>query len=106
MDMSISNTQLRGKLLSARPSNIVRCGLSRAQFAADNRTNQWYGLSMDGHIIGAPTEFDFYRPFDGERPKVTSDLKEQALATSMQRSRLPQAVQFRASVLRKPEAVI
>ena len=77
--MSITNTQLRGKRLSDRPSNLVRCGLSHAQFAEGCRTNQWYELSMEGHIIGAPTEFDFYRQIDGERQRVTSDAKEQVL---------------------------
>lgn len=34
---------------------------------------------MEGHIIGAPTEFDFYRQIDGERQRVTSDAKEEVL---------------------------
>ena len=81
--MPIANTELRGKRLSNRPSHIVRCGLSRAHFAEDCRTNQWYELSTEGAIIGVPTEFDFYRPSEGERPRVSSVAKEPELSVPL-----------------------
>ena len=57
-------------------SRVDAIPVSRAQFAEDCRANQWYELSMEGHIIGAATEFDFYRQINGARPRMTSDAKE------------------------------
>ena len=75
--MPIAHAQLRGMSITNEPSDIAKCGLSHAQFAQDCRTHQWYQLSTEGPIIGAPTDFDFYRKVEDKRPGV---VKEKALA--------------------------
>ena len=80
--MPITNIELRGKRLSDRPDNIVRCGLSRAHFAEDCRMHQWYELSTEGSIIGAPTEFNVYRPGDTERPRVSAEVNVPELSVT------------------------
>lgn len=65
--------------ITNEPTDIARCGLSRAQFAKDCKTRQWYQLSTEGPVIGAPTDFDFYRRVEENRPSTS---KEKTLVTS------------------------
>lgn len=75
--MPIAHAQLRGTPIPNEPIGLVKCGLSHAQFAQDCRTHQWYRLSSEGPVIGAPTNFDFYRDREDKRPEV---IKEKAVA--------------------------
>ncbi len=76
--MPIVHVQIKGMPLPNEPIGVARCGLSLAQFAKDCKTHQWYKLSTEGPIIGAPTDFDFYRKVEDKRPGV---VKEKALTT-------------------------
>lgn len=78
--MSIGHEHVKGVRLTSRPTGVSKCGMSRARFAADYKTQQWYELSTKGGVIGTPTDFDFYRKFEGESAGAPADPSGKGLA--------------------------
>lgn len=63
--------QLKGLPIAAKPESISKCGMSLAKFAKRRITNQWYELSTQGQVIGAPIDFDFFKEAEGKELVMT-----------------------------------
>ena len=57
--------QLKGLPIAVEPASISKCGMSLAKFAKRRITDQWYELSAQGQVIGAPIDFDFFKEAEG-----------------------------------------
>ena len=68
--------QLKGLPIAVEPASISKCGMSLAKFAKRRITNQWYELSKQGQVIGAPTDFDFFKESEGKELVMTLGTKE------------------------------
>lgn len=79
--MSIRDGLITGVRITSKPTGILKCGFSRAKFANDCKTQQWYELSIQGGVIGTPTDFDFYRKFDGDNSHSPSGVPSRGLVT-------------------------
>lgn len=70
--MSFSDETIKGVRITSKPIGIAKCGMSRAKFANDCKTQQWYQLSRQGGVIGTSIDFDFYRKLESEDSSLPS----------------------------------